>query len=282
MITSAPPKKCPPFPVKAFLLFCAILILPALLFAQRTPFEPNDPYFFYNETERPYFPGQWHLDNQAPSSISIYSVAAGQTYQMINGGVDANLRGAWGLGYTGRGITIGIVDSGVDSTNYDIAPNYRAALSKNFSDNAAMANAPQGPQSIKDNHGTAVAGVGARPPDAVFATFWGLLVPAIATAQIAYTASKGGVLSMTREIAVEYARNGITVNTIPPGFIDTPMSRRAEERGDLPSIDVVAAHSPMGRAGTPDDIGVAAAFITSDEAGYITGQSINVNGGLYL
>jgi outer membrane autotransporter protein len=80
---------------------------------------------------------------------------------MINSGVDANLRGAWNLGYTGYGVTIGIVDSGVDGFNYDIAPGYRTDLSKNFSDNADLANAPQGPQSIKDNHGTAVAGVAA-------------------------------------------------------------------------------------------------------------------------
>ena len=125
-------------------------------------------------------------------------------------------------------------------------------------------------------------------PDMLAANFGRILTISSSSAQSGakkmshYVASKGGVVGLTKALAVEYARNGITVNTIPPGFIDTPMSRRAEERGDLPSIDVVAAHSPMGRAGTPDDIGVAAAFITSDEAGYITGQSINVNGGLYL
>ena len=125
-------------------------------------------------------------------------------------------------------------------------------------------------------------------PDMLAANFGRILTISSSSAQSGakkmshYVASKGGVVGLTKALAVEYARNGITVNTIPPGFIDTPMSRRAEERGDLPSIDVVAAHSPMGRAGTPDDIGVAAAFITSDEAGYITGQSINVNGGMYL
>ena len=59
-----------------------------------------------------------------------------------------------------------------------------------------------------------------------------------------YVASKGGVIGLTKALAVEYAPNGITVNTIPPGFIDTPMARRAEARGDLPSIDAVAARTP--------------------------------------
>ena len=97
-----------------------------------------------------------------------------------------------------------------------------------------------------------------------------------------YVASKGGVVGLTKALAVEYAPNGITVNTIPPGFIDTPMARRAEARGDLPSIDAVAARTPVRRAGTPEDIAAACAFLCSDEAGYITGQLIGVNGGWYL
>lgn len=97
-----------------------------------------------------------------------------------------------------------------------------------------------------------------------------------------YVASKGGVIGLTKALALELAPHGITVNTIPPGFIDTPMARRAEARGDLPSIDAVAARTPVRRAGTPDDIAAACAFLCSDEAGYITGQQINVNGGWYL
>ena len=97
-----------------------------------------------------------------------------------------------------------------------------------------------------------------------------------------YVASKGGVVGLTKALAVEYAPNGITVNTIPPGFIDTPMVRRAEARGDLPSVDAVVARTPVRRAGTPEDIAAACAFLCSDEAGYITGQLIGVNGGWYL
>jgi NAD(P)-dependent dehydrogenase (short-subunit alcohol dehydrogenase family) len=97
-----------------------------------------------------------------------------------------------------------------------------------------------------------------------------------------YVASKGGVVGLTKALAVEYAPNGITVNTIPPGFIDTPMVRRAEARGDLPPVDAVAARTPVRRAGTPEDVAAACAFLCSDEAGYITGQLIGVNGGWYI
>ncbi len=97
-----------------------------------------------------------------------------------------------------------------------------------------------------------------------------------------YVASKGGVIGLTKALALEYAPHGITVNSIPPGFIDTPMIRRAEARGDVPSVDAVVARTPVRRAGTPEDIAAACAFVCSEDAGYITGQLIGVNGGWYL
>jgi len=97
-----------------------------------------------------------------------------------------------------------------------------------------------------------------------------------------YVASKGGVIGLTKALAVEYAPHGITVNTIPPGFIDTPMARRAEARGDMPNLDAIIARTPVRRAGTPDDVAAACTYLCSEEAGYITGQAIGVNGGWYL
>lgn len=97
-----------------------------------------------------------------------------------------------------------------------------------------------------------------------------------------YVASKGGVIGLTKALAIELSRHGITVNTIPPGAIDTPMSRRAQATGALPSTDVVAKTIPVRRMGTPEDVAAACAFLCSEEAGYITGQQINVSGGRYL
>jgi 2-hydroxycyclohexanecarboxyl-CoA dehydrogenase len=97
-----------------------------------------------------------------------------------------------------------------------------------------------------------------------------------------YVASKGGVIALTKALALDLAPSGITVNTIPPGVIDTPMMRRPIESGAMASMEQVLARAPLGRAGTPDDVAVACAFLCSEEAGYITGQQINVNGGWYL
>lgn len=98
-----------------------------------------------------------------------------------------------------------------------------------------------------------------------------------------YVASKGGVIGLTRALAIEFAPNGITVNTVPPAMIDTPMSRRAEADGHLPDIGAVAkARIPVQRAGTSEDIAAACLYLTSEEAGYVTGQIIGVNGGMVL
>jgi NAD(P)-dependent dehydrogenase (short-subunit alcohol dehydrogenase family) len=97
-----------------------------------------------------------------------------------------------------------------------------------------------------------------------------------------YAASKGGVIGLTKALAVELARSGITVNTIPPSLVDTPMARHAEAAGDFPGVDVVAPMVPLGRAGTPGDIAGACSFLCSDDGSYITGQIIGVNGGMYI
>ena len=95
-----------------------------------------------------------------------------------------------------------------------------------------------------------------------------------------YVSSKAGLIGFTKALALELGPKGITVNTIPPGFVDTPMLREAEERGLLgTTVDENAKRTPVRRAGRPDDIAAACSFLVSEEAGYITGQVIGVNGG---
>ncbi len=97
--------------------------------------------------------------------------------------------------------------------------------------------------------------------------------------QVDYSASKGGVIALTKAIAQEVSGRGITANTIPPFAVDTPMLRAEQEAGHLPSEKYIARMIPAGRLGTVDDIAATCAFLCSDEAGYITGQVIAVNGG---
>lgn len=96
----------------------------------------------------------------------------------------------------------------------------------------------------------------------------------------AYVSSKAGMIGLTKSLALEFGRKGITVNTIPPGFIDTPMLRESEAQGQLgPGVDDAIARTPVRRIGLPEDIAAAAAFLARDDASYITGQIIGVNGG---
>ena len=99
-----------------------------------------------------------------------------------------------------------------------------------------------------------------------------------ATAQIAYTASKGGVLSMTREIAVEYARQGIRANALCPGPIQTPLLE--ELLSDPARRARRMVHIPMGRLGRAEELARAALFLASDDASFMTGASLVVDGGI--
>jgi 2-hydroxycyclohexanecarboxyl-CoA dehydrogenase len=94
-----------------------------------------------------------------------------------------------------------------------------------------------------------------------------------------YVAAKSAVNGLTKSLALEYGPEGVTVNAVPPGFIDTPMLRSAEARGRIRDVQATIDATPVRRIGKPEDIAAACAFLISDDAGYITGQILGVNGG---
>lgn len=96
--------------------------------------------------------------------------------------------------------------------------------------------------------------------------------------QTSYAASKAGMLGFTKSLAKEIARRGITVNAIAPGFIETEMTQKLPEK----VIEDYMAQIPLARFGKPEDVASAVRFLASDEAGYITGTTLHVNGGLYV
>jgi 2-hydroxycyclohexanecarboxyl-CoA dehydrogenase len=97
-----------------------------------------------------------------------------------------------------------------------------------------------------------------------------------------YAAAKGGVISFTKSIARENARYGITANCVAPGPIDTPMLREGLAVAGEKHLDTVVNATLLRRLGTPDEVAVAVAFLASDEASYITGETLGVSGGMGL
>jgi 2-hydroxycyclohexanecarboxyl-CoA dehydrogenase len=97
-----------------------------------------------------------------------------------------------------------------------------------------------------------------------------------------YSAAKGGVIAFTKTIARENARYGVTANAIAPGPIDTPLLRSALEFGELGQkvIDTMKGATQMRRLGEPDEVAAAVAFLASDDASYVTGETLGVSGGL--
>jgi 3-oxoacyl-[acyl-carrier protein] reductase len=96
--------------------------------------------------------------------------------------------------------------------------------------------------------------------------------------QANYAASKAGLIGMSKSLAQEVASRNITVNCIAPGFISTPMTDVLNEK----QREGILAKVPMARLGTPEDIAAAAVYLASDEAGYLTGQTIHINGGMAM
>lgn len=96
--------------------------------------------------------------------------------------------------------------------------------------------------------------------------------------QINYCATKAGIVGMTKSLAQEVASRGITVNCIAPGYIASNMTAGLPDGHKEKIISMI----PQGRIGNPDDIAAAAVFLASDEASYVTGQTIHVNGGMAM
>ncbi|MBX6425320.1 MAG: 3-oxoacyl-[acyl-carrier-protein] reductase [Variibacter sp.] len=93
-----------------------------------------------------------------------------------------------------------------------------------------------------------------------------------------YAAAKAGLIGMMKSIAQEYARRGITANSVAPGFIATPMTDKLNEK----QRESILARVPAGRLGSPEDVASAVVYLASDEAAYVTGQTLHVNGGMAM
>lgn len=122
-------------------------------------------------------------------------------------------------------------------------------------------------------------------PD-MLAVGWGRIVTVSSAAgqtgsprQAHYSASKGGVITLTKCIALEFAAEGITANSVPPFAVDTPMLRSAQASRYLPDEKTLAGMVPIKRLGRVEDIAAVCAFLCSEDAGYVTGQVVGVNGG---
>ena len=93
-----------------------------------------------------------------------------------------------------------------------------------------------------------------------------------------YAASKAGIIGMTKSLAIEYAKKNITINCVSPGFIDTSMTKSIAEKVKL----FLTSRIPMGRLGSGEDVSNCVAFLSSEGASYITGETLHVNGGMYM
>jgi 3-oxoacyl-[acyl-carrier protein] reductase len=93
-----------------------------------------------------------------------------------------------------------------------------------------------------------------------------------------YTASKAGMIGMMKSVAAEYAKRNVTANCIAPGFIATPMTDKLNEK----QREAILGRVPAGKLGTPADVAAAAVYLASDEAAYVTGQTLHINGGMAM
>jgi 3-oxoacyl-[acyl-carrier protein] reductase len=93
-----------------------------------------------------------------------------------------------------------------------------------------------------------------------------------------YAASKAGIVGMSKSLAIEYAKKNITINCVSPGFIISDMTTNIAEKIKI----YITSRIPMGKPGTGEDVSNCVAFLSSDQASYVTGETLHVNGGMYM
>ncbi|WP_327152044.1 SDR family NAD(P)-dependent oxidoreductase [Nocardia sp. NBC_01329] len=184
-----------------------------------------------------------------------------------------------GVDLTAEGATTRVHDlcralGGIDGLVNNAGIEHRAALSEHTDDDWSRVMAVN--LDVPFRLSRDLADLLAAGSDATIVNICSIAVTGFA-GQVAYDASKGGLQTLTRSLAVELGPRGIRANAICPGFIDTPML----DTGDLRGLAAkVARGLPLRRLGTPDDIGHAVVWLLSDRSRYITGQSLYVDGGM--
>lgn len=195
------------------------------------------------------------------------------------------------LGDDGLGVVMRVDDDASVSTGYDLIAErcgLPAVLINNAGiarDNLLMRMKPEEWQSVIDTNLGALHRLVKPCLRAMMRERWGRIVSISSVVarmgnpgQSNYVASKAGIEGFTRALAVEVASRAITVNAVAPGFIQTDMTSELGEQ----QVQGMLARVPLGRMGSADEIAAAVAFLVSDEAGYITGETLCVNGGLHM
>ena len=152
-------------------------------------------------------------------------------------------------------------------------------------DNLLMRMKPEEWDSILDTNLSAVYRMSRACLRGMMKARWGRIISVASVVgvtgnpgQTNYAAAKAGMIGFTKSLAQEIGSRGITVNVVAPGFIDTDMTRALDDA----QREVLMGRIPLGRLGSPEDLGDAVAFLASERASYITGETLHVNGGMYM
>ncbi len=192
----------------------------------------------------------------------------------------------------GRGVVLNVTDSAaIEALIDDIGRSTQGGphiLVNNAGitrDNLAMRMKDEDWDAVIDTNLTAVFQLSRAVMRGMMKARWGRIINITSVVgssgnagQANYAAAKAGVAGMTRALARELASRNITVNCVAPGFIDTDMTRALDDA----HVEALRAQIPLGRLGSPEDIAHSVAFLSSPAAGYITGVTLHVNGGMYM